>query len=48
VADEELGEISGCYFDGLRRGRPDPQADDPAARAWVRQLSDSLIHRFLG
>jgi NAD(P)-dependent dehydrogenase (short-subunit alcohol dehydrogenase family) len=48
VADEELGEISGCYFDGLRRGLPDPQADDPAARAWVRQLSDSLIHRSLG
>ena len=48
VAGEELGEVSGCYFDGLRRGLPDPQADDPAARAWVRQLSDSLIHRSLG
>jgi NAD(P)-dependent dehydrogenase (short-subunit alcohol dehydrogenase family) len=48
VADEELGEVSGCYFDGLRRGRPDPQADDPAARAWVRQLSESLISRSLG
>jgi len=48
VADEELGEVSGCYFDGPRRGRPDPQADDPAARAWVRQLSDSLIRRSLG
>jgi NAD(P)-dependent dehydrogenase (short-subunit alcohol dehydrogenase family) len=48
VADEELGEISGCYFDGSRQGRPDPQADDPAARAWLRQLSDSLISRSLG
>jgi NAD(P)-dependent dehydrogenase (short-subunit alcohol dehydrogenase family) len=48
VADEELGEVSGCYFDGLQRGRPDPQADDPAARAWLRQLSDSLIRRSLG
>jgi NAD(P)-dependent dehydrogenase (short-subunit alcohol dehydrogenase family) len=47
VADEEVGEVSGCYFDGLRRGRPDPQADDPAARAWVRRLSDSLISRAL-
>ena len=48
VADEDLGEISGCYFDGSRQGRPDPQADDPATRAWLRQLSDSLISRSLG
>jgi NAD(P)-dependent dehydrogenase (short-subunit alcohol dehydrogenase family) len=48
VADEDLGEISGCYFDGSRQGRPDPQADDPAIRAWLRQLSDSLISRSLG
>jgi NAD(P)-dependent dehydrogenase (short-subunit alcohol dehydrogenase family) len=48
VADEDLGEISGCYFDGSRQGRPNPQADDPAIRAWLRQLSDSLISRSLG
>ena len=34
---------AGLYFDGLGEGRTDPQADDPAARAWVRALSDSLI-----
>lgn len=48
VAGQELGEVSGCYFDGLQRGRPDPQADDPAARAWVRRLSDALISSSLG
>jgi NAD(P)-dependent dehydrogenase (short-subunit alcohol dehydrogenase family) len=48
VAGDEPGEVSGCYFDGRQRGRPDPQADDPAARAWVRQLSDFLIGSSLG
>jgi NAD(P)-dependent dehydrogenase (short-subunit alcohol dehydrogenase family) len=43
VADESLDGVSGTYFDGLGEGRTDPQADDPAARAWVRALSDSLI-----
>ena len=43
VADERLDGVSGLYFDGQREGRTDPQADDPAARAWVRALSDSLI-----
>ena len=43
VADERLDGVSGLYFDGQQEGRTDPQADDPAARAWVRALSDSLI-----
>jgi NAD(P)-dependent dehydrogenase (short-subunit alcohol dehydrogenase family) len=43
VADERLDGVSGLYFDGLQEGRTDQQADDPAARAWVRALSDSLI-----
>ena len=43
VADERLDGVSGLYFDGQVEGRTDPQADDPAARAWVRALSDSLI-----
>ena len=43
VADPALDGVSGRYFDGLQEGRTDPQADDPAARAWVRALSDSLI-----
>ena len=43
VADPALDGVSGVYFDGLREGVTDPQADDPAARAWVRELSDRLI-----
>jgi NAD(P)-dependent dehydrogenase (short-subunit alcohol dehydrogenase family) len=48
VADEELDGVSGIYFDGQQEGRTDLQADDPAARAWVRRLSDSLIADALG
>ncbi len=48
IADEELDGVSGIYFDGQQEGRTDPQADDPAARAWVRRLSDSLIADALG
>lgn len=43
VADPELDGVNGRYFDGLREAQPDPQADDPAARAWLRALSDDLI-----
>ena len=43
VADPALDGVSGRYFDGQQEGRTDAQADDPAARAWVRALSDSLI-----
>ena len=43
VADPDLDGVSGLYFNGLHEGRTDPQADDPAARAWVRALSDALI-----
>jgi hypothetical protein len=28
--------------------QPDAQADDPAARAWVRSLSDDLLRRARG
>lgn len=48
VADEGLDSVSGIYFDGQQEGRTDPQADDPAVRSWVRQLSDSLIANALG
>jgi NAD(P)-dependent dehydrogenase (short-subunit alcohol dehydrogenase family) len=34
---------SGLYFDGLRRSRPNPQADDAAARRRLRRLSLSLV-----
>ncbi len=43
VADPDLDGVSGRYFDGTREGVTDPQADDPAARAWVRALSDRLL-----
>ena len=48
VAGENLEGVSGVYFDGQREGRTDPQADDPAARAWVRELSASLIADVVG
>jgi len=43
VAGPDLEGVSGRYFDGTREGTTDPQADDPAARAWVRALSDRLL-----
>lgn len=48
VADPELDDVSGCYFDRTDRADADPQADDPAARAWVRQLNEELIAQALG
>ena len=47
VADPALDGVSGRYFDGTREGATDPQADDPAARAWVRALSDQLLAQAL-
>ena len=47
VADPALDGVSGRYFDGTREGTTDPQADDPAARAWVRALSDQLLAQAL-
>ena len=47
VADPALDGVSGRYFEGTREGRTDPQADDPAARAWVRELSDRLLAQAL-
>jgi NAD(P)-dependent dehydrogenase (short-subunit alcohol dehydrogenase family) len=48
VADPELDGVSGRYFQGTRMAQPDAQADDPAARAWVRSLSDDLLRRARG
>jgi NAD(P)-dependent dehydrogenase (short-subunit alcohol dehydrogenase family) len=42
VADPALDGVSGRYFNGLREEDPDPQAEDPAARARLRELSDEL------
>jgi len=45
VTDPDLDGVSGRYFHGTRQARPDPQAEDPPARAWLRRLSDSLVAR---
>jgi NAD(P)-dependent dehydrogenase (short-subunit alcohol dehydrogenase family) len=42
VADPALDEVSGAYFNGETRARPHPQAEDRAARARLRELSDRL------
>jgi NAD(P)-dependent dehydrogenase (short-subunit alcohol dehydrogenase family) len=42
VADPALDGVSGIYFNGLHEAEPDPQAEDPAARARLRELSDGL------
>jgi hypothetical protein len=34
--------VTGVYFDGLRRGAPHRQANDPEARRRLRALSDRL------
>lgn len=38
-----LEKQSGLYFDGLQPSRPNPQADDAAARRRLRRLSLSLV-----
>ncbi|NYI96930.1 hypothetical protein HNR12_003207 [Streptomonospora nanhaiensis] len=40
VTDPDLANTTGAFFDRTRPARPDPQAQDPAARAqlWRRSL----------
>lgn len=45
LTDPGLDWVSGYYFHGTKPAEADPQAGDPAARAWLRRLSDSLIAR---
>jgi NAD(P)-dependent dehydrogenase (short-subunit alcohol dehydrogenase family) len=45
LTDPDLDRVSGYYFEGSKAAQPDPQADDPAARAWLRRLSESLTAR---
>ncbi len=42
VASPELEGVSGRYFDGTRESRPNTQADDPAARRRLWDLSEEL------
>ncbi|GLW07980.1 3-oxoacyl-ACP reductase [Microtetraspora sp. NBRC 13810] len=44
----DLGGVTGRYFDGSRDSRADPQAYDPKARARLRALSDELVRAALG
>lgn len=48
LTDSALDGVSGRYFEGTRLAQPHPSVHDPAARAWLRRLSDSLIARALG
>lgn len=38
----DLAGVSGHYYNGTRRARPHPQADDPQARRRLRELSEQL------
>jgi NAD(P)-dependent dehydrogenase (short-subunit alcohol dehydrogenase family) len=42
AVDPAVEGISGAYFDHTRQARPHPQADDPQARAQLRELSRRL------
>jgi NAD(P)-dependent dehydrogenase (short-subunit alcohol dehydrogenase family) len=45
ITDPQLDGVSGRYFQSSREAQPDPQADDPAVRSWLRGLSDALLER---
>ncbi len=38
-----LDGVSGRFFDGTRETEPNPAADDPQARAFVRALTEELL-----
>jgi NAD(P)-dependent dehydrogenase (short-subunit alcohol dehydrogenase family) len=42
ISDPELEGVSGHYFDGTGESAPHHQAEDPDARARLRQLSEEL------
>jgi len=43
AVDPELAGVTGRYFNGVREARPDPQAQDPRARARLRAIADELV-----
>jgi hypothetical protein len=43
VADPDLANVTGQYFDGERQAQPQPQAHDYDARRRLRELSPSLV-----
>ncbi|MDD7968630.1 SDR family NAD(P)-dependent oxidoreductase [Actinomycetospora lemnae] len=42
AVDPELAGVTGRYYNGVREAEPDPQADDPLARARLRAIADEL------
>ncbi|MPZ64806.1 MAG: SDR family NAD(P)-dependent oxidoreductase [Pseudonocardiaceae bacterium] len=44
VAEPDLDGVSGRFFDGTRETSPHRDADDPEARARVRELTDELLY----
>lgn len=47
VLSPDVEDVSGEYFDGLRRARPHPQALDGAARERLWRLSEQLVEAAL-
>jgi NAD(P)-dependent dehydrogenase (short-subunit alcohol dehydrogenase family) len=47
VADPELDDVTGQYFNGLRPTDPHPQARDPDARRRLHEISRQLCAEFL-
>lgn len=45
VTDPDLDGVTGRYFLGTQEARPDPQAEDPQARRWLRSLTDDLLRQ---
>jgi NAD(P)-dependent dehydrogenase (short-subunit alcohol dehydrogenase family) len=43
IGAPDLDGVSGVYFNGTREAAPDPQAEDPAARARLREISERLV-----
>ncbi|MFL5908708.1 MAG: SDR family oxidoreductase [Solirubrobacterales bacterium] len=42
ISSPEVADINGHYFDGTSESAPHPQAEDPAARSRLRELSSEL------
>ena len=42
ITSPELENVNGHYFDGTEESAPHPQAEDPEARARLRELSEEL------
>ncbi|MEU1428513.1 hypothetical protein ABZ412_15700 [Nocardia sp. NPDC005746] len=43
ICDPSLAQTTGRYFNGTRQSHPHTQADDPATRRRLREISDTAI-----